>query len=109
MAAERGKESTSKQWLQKIKVDHLKLITTPSHCLEMKSHQLINIFYEDMPLQKEEIINSLILDEDVLFSWIFASKELDNETTSELLHQIIELWLTIQEFSAVGSWMKYYK
>ena len=44
-----------------------------------------------MPLQKEEIINSLTSDEDILFSWVFASKELNNETTSELLHQIIEL------------------
>ena len=40
---------------------------------------------------------------------IFTSKELNHETTSEFLHQIIELWPTIQEFSAASSWMKYYK
>ena len=48
-------------------------------------------------------------DEDILFSWVFVLGELDEDESTELLHEVIELWLTIRGFSAAGAWMEYYK
>ena len=78
--------------------------------LEMKiRHHLINIFSENSDSQKENIIDSLILDEDIQFSWLFVSRELDEDESAELLRQVVEMWLTIWGFSAAGAWMEYYK
>ena len=78
--------------------------------LEMKlRHHLINIFNENSESRKESIIDSLMADEDILFSWVFVLGELDEDESTELLHEVIELWLTIRGFSAAGAWMEYYK
>ena len=79
--------------------------------LEMKlRHHLINIFNENAELRKESIIDSLMADEDILFSWIFVLGEVyEPDESIELLREVIELWLTIRGFSAAGAWMEYYK
>ena len=48
-------------------------------------------------------------DDSILFSWIFVSRELDENDSKELLHQVIEMWLTIRGYSTAGAHYKQIK
>ena len=64
---------------------------------------------EDMP-SKNDVLHSLLCDEDLLFSWTLVTSEFDDHDLSqELLHMVINLWLSIRGHSAAGAWMEYYK
>ena len=46
----------------------------------------------------------------MLFSWTAVTSDLDDEDLAkEPLQHIVELWVSIREFSAAGAWMEYYK
>ena len=72
-------------------------------------YHLLNIFTENADTQKASIISSLMDDDNVLFAWIFISRELDKNDSDELLHLVIEMWLTIRGYSTAGAWMEHYK
>ena len=57
------------------------------------------------PPSKAGIIKSVISDEDVQFYWLIASADFeidDRETQEILLKKIVELFLTVREFSLTG-------
>ncbi len=59
---------------------------------------------------KEDIMQGITGDDDVLFSWMLVTQDFDDEDlSSELLYFIADLWLTIRGFSEAGAWMEYYK
>ena len=59
---------------------------------------------------KEEVIRSIVEDNDVQFSWLLLCLDLDDEELSnELLKHVVEMWLTIRGFSMANMWMEYYK
>ena len=61
-------------------------------------------------IKKEDVIEDIIHNDDVLFRWTAVTSDLDDEDlTKELLQHIVELWVTINGFSAAGAWMEYYK
>lgn len=61
-------------------------------------------------LAKSSLIQSVSCDEDVQFYWAMQSVDIDNnEHSAELLHHIIELWVTIRGFSIAASWLEDYK
>ena len=117
MADRRGSKETNetKKWLQMVDRGGLFKVNDEAFSffteLEMKlRHHLINIFNENAESRKESIIDSLMADEDILFSWIFVLGEVyEPDESTELLREVIELWLTIRGFSAAGAWMEYYK
>ena len=43
------------------------------------------------------------------FYWSVLSVDVDDKHATELLQDIIELWLNIRGFSIAGSWMEQYK
>lgn len=47
--------------------------------------------------------------EDILFHWATLTCELDNESATQLLHMIVELYLTIRGFAFANSCMELYK
>ena len=62
--------------------------------------------------RKEEIISSVVQNDDVLFYWTLLSEDVKGEQESlELLHvqDIVELWLTIRGFSIASEWMEIHK
>ena len=64
---------------------------------------------DDQIIKKEDVIEDVVHNDDVLFSWTAVSSDLDDEDLAkELLQHIVELWVTIRGFSAAGTWM-YYK
>ena len=74
--------------------------------LEMKlRYHLLNIFTKNADTQKASIISSLMDDDSVLLAWIFVSRELDKNGSDELLHLVIEMWLTIRGYSIAGPCM----
>lgn len=58
---------------------------------------------------KETILNKLNKSEDILFHWATLTCELDNESATQLLHMIVELYLTIRGFAFANSCMELYK
>ena len=56
-------------------------------------------------------MESILNDEDVLFSWtlLITGDIGEDDLTNELLTQVVELWLAIRGNSCVGEWMEYYK
>ena len=61
-------------------------------------------------MAKSSLIHSVACDEGVQLYWAMQSVDIDNdEHSAELLHHIIELWVTIRGFSIAGSWLEDYK
>ena len=61
-------------------------------------------------MQRQEIVDDVLSHPDVQFSWTLVCTDLaDEDLEAELMKHMVELWLTIRGFSAVGSWMEYYK
>ena len=59
---------------------------------------------------KQAVMEDITENDDVLLSWMTVTADFDDEIlSSELLHLVVELWLTIRGFSAAGAWMEYYK
>ena len=72
-------------------------------------HRLVTRLREDSE-EKMAIINSVAQDEEVLFYWSMNSIDIAEETHStELLSNIISLWVTIRGFSIASTWMEEYK
>lgn len=59
---------------------------------------------------KSAIITFVTSDEDVQFQWSIVSYDIDNEQhSSELLKEIVALWLTIRGYSISRVWIEEYK
>ena len=58
---------------------------------------------------KEKIIKSIVENEEVLFEWCMISSDADKPESNELLHMIVELYVTIQGFSFASSIVEMYK
>ena len=58
---------------------------------------------------KGAITHSVLANDDVLFHWCLLSYETDDEDATELLHMLVDLWITIQGFSFASSWLELYK
>ena len=60
--------------------------------------------------RKEELISSVVQNDNVLFYWTLLSEDIEGEQESlELLRDIVELWLTIRGFSIASEWMEIHK
>ena len=61
---------------------------------------------------KQEILRHITSNDDVLFHWIIttADFEIDDEEVHEvLLEKIVELYITVREFSYASGWMEKFK
>ena len=59
-----------------------------------------------MKNSKEKIIKSIIVNEEM---WCMISSDADEPESNELLHMIVELYVTIQGFSFASSIVEMYK
>lgn len=58
----------------------------------------------------QDVIEKILEDEDVQFNWTLISQDLDSyEEAQELLHEIVQLWVTVRGFSIASMWMETYK
>ena len=53
---------------------------------------------------KDNLLQSILADEDVLFFWSILAAEWDTEEEQALLPMLAELWVTIRGFSFAKSW-----
>ena len=72
--------------------------------LECEFRQLINS--RGISDHAVELLSS---HEDVLFLWSIISSSWDSDCSSELLDNIVKLWVTLRGFSLCGAWMEAYK
>ena len=59
--------------------------------------------------RKLRIIDDLMHNEDLLFQWCFCATDLIGDTSTVLLKQVVELFLTVREFSFASSCLEKYK
>ena len=58
----------------------------------------------------KEVTKAIVGDDEVQFKWTFLSIAIDSEEeVQELLHEIVQLWVTVRGFSIAASWMETYK
>ena len=58
---------------------------------------------------KTAIIDVVAEDHDVQFYWSLNSTDVDESESSDLLKDVITLWVTIRGFSITSAWMEAYK
>ena len=56
-----------------------------------------------------QLIESILMNEDLLFQWSLQATEIDNDAASALLKQIVELYVTIRGFAFATSCLELYK
>lgn len=57
----------------------------------------------------QEIVDSLMSNEDLLFQWCFCATDLQDETARGLLKQIVELFVTTRAYGYTLSCLEIYK
>ena len=77
--------------------------------MKLRRH-LLRLFKTNANIKKEDVIQDIVRNDDVLFSWTAVTSDLDDEDlVKELLQHFVELWVTMGGFFAAGTWMEYYK
>ena len=77
--------------------------------LETKVRQHLPFLFNTESTLKQAVIDDILQDEDIQFSWTITADIDDENLSHELLSHVVNLWLTIRGFSAAGAWMEYYK
>ena len=79
--------------------------------IEMKLRRHLRcLFKTNANIKKEDVIEDIVHNDDVLFSWTAVTSDLDDEDLAkELLQHLVELWVTISGFSVAGAWIEYNK
>ena len=103
----------TKEWIKRINRGGLFKVHDEAYSffvtLEMKVRQHLAVLFRSDAPSKQHVLNEIMQDADILFSWTIAA-DIDEENLSlELLSHVVELWITIRGFSAAGAWMEYYK
>ena len=78
--------------------------------IEKKLRQfLVKLIGQSSQLDKEEIVEEIVTDDDIQFFWSMISVDIDQHVGEQLLTQIVQLWLTIRGFSTAGAFVEQYK
>ena len=79
--------------------------------MELRTREHLTTILNQRAVTKKEIMENILNDEDVLFSWtlLITGDIGEDDLTNELLTYVVELWLAIRGNSCVGEWMEYYK
>ena len=109
--------SYTSEWIAKINRGGLFEINDTAYLLFCKIEVtlrgvLTKHLNSSLPLNdpKEELVALAIKDEDIIFYWSMLSTDNDSEEAStQLLKEIVALWLTIRGFSIAGQWIEIYK
>ena len=104
----------TREWVKHVNWGGLFQVNDEVFCLfvgiEMKLRRHLLCLFKTNAIKKEDVIEDIIHNDDVLFRWTAVTSDLDDEDLAkELLQHIVELWVTISGFSAAGAWMEYYK
>lgn len=65
--------------------------------------------HRDDDQDKKSIVENLITSEDISFHWSILTIDLEEQESTELLNDILTLWLTIRGFSISGAWIEQHK
>lgn len=96
------------EWIRKVNHGALFCINDHAYKLFYRIEQEVRI---QLPQQlksqdscKEELIDTIASNDEVQFIWSMLSVDIDDSFSSELLKDIIKLWVTIRGFSTVSAW-----
>ena len=78
--------------------------------LELKTRPQLSKLLMGGQISKSEVVSEICGDDEIQFYWCLISTAIEDESASqELLHKIMDLWITIRGFSSAGSYMENYK
>lgn len=78
--------------------------------LELSMYPMLRATIESStPCQKDNVLQHILRDEDVLFAWALLSVHLDNVNSQKLLSEILLHWIQIRGFSIVSMLLEDYK
>lgn len=102
------------EWLQKVNRGGLFCVSDQSYeffrTLECQVRARLPRLLTSQMGTKEELVRTIIEDQDVEFLWTMLSIDIDDEADAcALLQEIVELWVTIRGFSTTSSWLEQYK
>ena len=81
-------------------------------CIELKTQACLpqHLQQASCETSKMELLKNIESDEEMQFYWSMVAVDIDNESSSqELLHEIIQLWVTIRGYCIASSWLEAYK
>ena len=83
------------------------MVYTLFESMEIELRRLLHSSSGEIP--KESTIETICVNEDVLFYWSIIGCNWEEEAASSLLHLVIEHWLTVRGFSFTSAFMENYK
>ena len=109
--------SYTKMWFERVNRGGLFPLNDSTHCFFVEVEKAVRVFLpqhvtksSDQDFFKAKVINTIVKDEEVQWQWTLMSQDIDNEEHgTELLTEIVQLWVTIRGFSLAASWIESYK
>ena len=104
----------TKRWIRAIDPGgllHINEVYVHFYEIEKKVRQfLVKLIGQSSQLDKEEIIEGIVTDDDIQFFWSMISVDINQHIGEQLLTQIVQLWLTIIcGFSMAVAFIEQYK
>ena len=108
----------TKDWIGKVNRGGLFPLNDMTYCFFVAIEKVIRVLlprYVVKPSEshsqfKDEIIDTIVKNEDIQWHWTLISQCIDSEEDAvELLEEIVSLWVTIRGFSLAATWMEVYK
>lgn len=72
---------------------------------EKKVRDALKLYMHTSDDQKA-VVDKLMTDDDILFHWSMLCVDLDDDSSSEVLKDVLTLWINIRGFSITGSWIE---
>ena len=103
-------ETSTEEWLNRIDRGGLQHVTHKTYTLmESMETALRQGLHTIKTNFKENVTESIMKNEDVMFNWLMISGEWEDEEAEVLFKMVIDLWVTIRGFSFASCWVEKYK
>lgn len=103
----------TKIWVEKVNRGGLYLVSDSLYevflAMELVLRQYIKYCPEEHRIDRDKVLEAMHEDNEVQFHWSLITAELDDESSEDVLKEVIKLWLTIRGFRYVSAIVEEYK
>ena len=105
--------SYTRVWFERVNRGGLFPLNDETFSLFIEIEKLVRVMHmvkADSTNHVKEVTKAVVEDDEVQFKWTLLTPVFDSdEEAQELLHEIVQLWVTVRGFSIAASWMETYK
>lgn len=76
---------------------------------EIRQHLSLATASKQQEGARQQLINSIFQNEDMLFQWSILTADIDNDVASAVLKEIVDLYVTVRGFAFTTSCLEMYK